>query len=399
MSGGRGGARGGVRRTLAWALGLALAGGASPPSAAALDLNQWIPGLRVTPFITEKVEYNSNVFQVPTDTQDDVIFWTVPGVVVDYTLGNYTLSFGYRAEIQNYLELTDQNFVNHIGAVQFLAELPRLTLTFRNDFVRTNEPPISELSGPIPSNTNNLLPEVEYRFTPRLSMGVNVGWIHVDYEDPAAEVIDRDEYQVGLTAFWRLFTKGDVRFDVAYRHAQFKHDESRDVDYYLLSVGLRGDITEKLSSTFRIGLQVRDAKTGQDGFTGLAFTGDLVYRPRSTTTITLSALRTTQDSAFGAQPFYVTTGGGIAVRQELLRRLTLEARIGGGINEYPGVEVVDGVAARRKDGFLTAGLNLEYQVRDWLLLGVEYRHNFRRSSFPLFEFDQDRVQGKATVLF
>ena len=64
----------------------------------------------------------------PAGEQDDVIFWTVPGFIVDYTLGNYTLSAGYRAEIQNYLDLTEQNFVNHIGAVQFLAEYCEGTL-------------------------------------------------------------------------------------------------------------------------------------------------------------------------------------------------------------------------------------------------------------------------------
>jgi hypothetical protein len=265
--------------------------------------------------------------------------------------------------------------------------------------VRTNEPPITELAGPIASNTNNFMPEVEYRLTPRLSLGANGAWVHVDYEDPSAEVIDRDEYQVGVTAFWRLFPKGDIRFDAAYRHADFSQDSTRNVDYYIFSVGLRGDITDKLSSTFRIGLQVRDAQPGQEGFTGLAFIGDLIYRPRPTTTITLSGLRTTVDSAFANQPYYVTTGGGIAVRQELWRWLSVEARIAGGINEYPGVETFDGITAKRKDSFLTAGLNVEYQVRDWFLLGVEYRHNFRRSNFPLFEFDQDRVLGKATALF
>ncbi len=399
MTGRRGGARIGTTRLRAWALALALAGASLPGSAAALDLSQWVPGLRVTPFLTQRVEYNSNVFQVPTGVQSDVIFWTTPGVVGDYTFGNYTLSLGYRAEIQNYLELTSQNFVNHVGALQFLAEFPRLTVTVRNDFIRTNEPPISELSGPIASNTNVLAPEAEYRLTSRLSLGANVGWTHVDYQDPAAEVIDRDEYQVGLTAFWRLFTKGDVRVDVAYRRAHFKQDSTRDVDYYLLTAGLRGDITDKIASTFRIGLQVRDAKSGQSGFSGLAFSGDLVYRPRATTTITLTAQRSTVDSAFGDEPFYVTTGGGIAVRQEVWRRVSVEARIAGGINEYPGIEVVNGVSGRRKDGFLTAGLNVEYQPREWLLLGVEYRHNFRRSTFQIFEFDQDRVIGKATVIF
>ena len=144
--------------------------------AMAFDLGQWVPGLKVSPFLSQKVEYQSNVFQVPSHSQDDVIFKTIPGVLADYTFGSHSLTAGYRAEILNYLNLTSQNTVNHIAVGQLRLDFPRTLLTVKDDFIRTNDPPNTELTGPIESNTNVLKTDGEYRLTPSFSAGLNHYW-------------------------------------------------------------------------------------------------------------------------------------------------------------------------------------------------------------------------------
>jgi hypothetical protein len=109
--------------------------------ALAFDLGQWVPGLKVSPFLSERVEYESNVFQTPSHSKDDVIFKTIPGFVADYTLGTHSLSAGYRAEILRYLDLTNQDTVHHIAVGQLRLDFPRTLLTLRDDFTRTSDPP------------------------------------------------------------------------------------------------------------------------------------------------------------------------------------------------------------------------------------------------------------------
>ena len=53
--------------------------GLNPSPATAFDLGQWIPGLKVSPFLSERVEYETNVFQTPSHSKDDIIFKTIPG--------------------------------------------------------------------------------------------------------------------------------------------------------------------------------------------------------------------------------------------------------------------------------------------------------------------------------
>ena len=95
----------------------------------------------------------------------------------------------------------------------------------------------------------------------------------------------------------------------------------------------------------------------------------------------------------------MTTSGALSVRQEILHRLVVEARMAGGINDYPEQATFAGQTGFRRDSFLVGGLGAEYQVLPWLVVGLEYRHNFRRSNFDIFDFDQDRVWAKATLQF
>src|SRR5437899_12856673 len=151
--------------------------------ASALDLGEWFPGLKLSPFLSERVEYETNVFQTPSHSKDDVIFKTIPGFVADYTFGAHSLSAGYRAEILKYVDLTNQDTVHHIAVGQLRLDFPRLLLGLGDDFTRTSDPPGTELTGRILSTTNALQPEGEFRITSRLSTGLNYAWTRVRFDD------------------------------------------------------------------------------------------------------------------------------------------------------------------------------------------------------------------------
>src|SRR6266571_7224254 len=98
----------------------------------ALDLREWVPGLVVTPFLGERVEYESNVFETPSHAKGDVIFKTIPGFLADYNFGPHSLSGGYRTEILRYVDLTNQNTTNHFAVAQLRLAFPRLLVNLRD---------------------------------------------------------------------------------------------------------------------------------------------------------------------------------------------------------------------------------------------------------------------------
>ena len=369
--------------------------------ALAFDLGQWVPGLKVSPFLSERVEYESNVFQVPSHSKDDIIFKTIPGILADYTFGPHSISAGYRAEILRYLDLTDQDTVHHIAVGQLRLDFPRTLLTLKDDFARTSDPPGTELTGRILSNTNALKPAGEYRFTPSFSTGLNYSWTRVRFDDRAiGDLIDRDEHLIGASVFWKFVPKGDLFFNYSYGISTFTEASDRDFTSHNITVGLRGDITAKLSSGFYVGYTREDpVNSNQNSFNGLIFGGDTTYKPIERLTLTLSTQRVRQESTFGTVVFYVTNNATLSAMYQILPKVTLTARVGGGLNDYSTKQTADGKTDFRHDSFILAGAQADYDIQPWLRVGLEYLRTSRDSNFPSFRFVDDRITGRATVQF
>ncbi len=369
--------------------------------ASALDLGEWVPGLKLSPFLSERVEYETNIFQTPSHAKDDVIFKTIPGFVIDYTFGAHSLSAGYRAEILRYVDLTDQDTVHHIAAFQLRLDFPRLLLNLKDDFTRTSDPPNTELTGRILSSTNVLTPEAEFRVTSRFSTGVSYSWTRVRFDDSSiGDLIDRDEHAIAGSVYWKFVPKADIGLTYRYDRADFTVSSDRDFESHEMRLGLRGDITAKLSSSLYVGYLWRVAEhSNQVDWNGFTFGGDVTYRPTERATITLAASRVPQESTFLRDPFYITTNASLLAQYQILPKLTIGARIGGGVNDYATKQTVDGKTDFRHDSFLAAGAQLEYAVQPWLRLGLEYLRTSRDSNFSPFNFVDDKITGRATLQF
>jgi hypothetical protein len=369
--------------------------------AVAFDLGEWVPGLKLSPFLSERVEYESNVFQAPSHSQGDVIFKTIPGILADYTFGSHSLSGGYRAEILNYATLTSQNNTHHIAAAQLRLDFPRTLINLKDDFTRTSDPPGTELTGPILSTTNVLNPTGEYRLTQSFSVGLNSSWLHQRFDDSSiGTLIDRDEYLAGASVFWKFLPKADLSLNYYYGWTTFTHSSDRNYTQNSLTLALRGEITAKLSSTFRVGYTHQSAdQSGQVAFSGLTTGGEWVYRPTDRTTVSLVTLRTSQASTDGLNPYYVTTSATLSAQHQLMPKLSVGAQLGVGMVNYPDKDTINGKTDWRQDSFSVAGAEIGYDIRPWLRVGLDYLRTGRDSNFSSFRFVDERISGHVTVQF
>src|SRR5256885_3555435 len=121
------------------------------PPAAAIDMNAVapdldLPGFKITPFVTERAEYESNVFQTPSHAKDDLIIKTIPGIVLELPLGAHRLDLGVRAEFLHFMDMDKQD-ATHVFLLGKLAlNFPGgLSLAVKEDFAHTTDPPGTEL--------------------------------------------------------------------------------------------------------------------------------------------------------------------------------------------------------------------------------------------------------------
>jgi hypothetical protein len=387
-----------------------------PIPAWALSFEEQLQGLTVTPFLSERVEYESNVFQTPNNTRGDMIFKTIPGILADLSRGPSTLSVGYRAEIVNYLTLTDQNTTNHVGVVQLKVDMPRLKLQLRDDFMETTDPPGNELTGPIKVQTNVLAPMAEYHLTERFSLAANYAWTHIHFpgnsaavgspnaqQNQAVQQLDENDQVAGATVWWKFQPKSDIGLSFQYGAQSFDHDSGRDTRRQILGLAIRGNLTAKLSSTFKIGIEHREATSGgAPSYTGVVMGGAWMYQATDRTQFTLNTNRTPQESVFESAQYYVNTSAELGVRHEFpSRELTAWLRAGTAQDAYNTKQpTANGVTTKyRLDTFLGATAGLDYVVRPWLRTGIEYSFKQRTSNFPGFNYDDNRISGRIIVEF
>jgi polysaccharide biosynthesis protein VpsM len=391
-----------ARRWAATGLAAMAAVAVVAPPAAAVDLNAvWpdlnLPGFRVTPFITQRVEYESNVFQAPSNEQDDVIFRTIPGVLVELPLGRHRLDVGARMEVVRFADLDNQDTEHYFLFGKLALDFPGgLRAALSEDLAYTSDPPGTELTGRIESLTNVLSPSVEYVFARRYAIGADYVWTHVDFER-AVNQLDRDEHTFGITGFYKIAPKTDVLLNVAYGVKEFSHASDRDVDRYIGVVGVRGAITPRLTSTFRVGWESREPQHSQlTSYHGVVAGGDWVFQPTDRTRLSLVAERFVAESVYLTNLFYVANFVTVAAEHKFTPKLLAAARVFGGSNDYP-----DKAGRRdwRYDEIYGAGLGIDYQIQRWLAVGADYSYTRRWSNFDEFDYEDNVVGAKVTLSF
>ena len=341
--------------------------------------------------------------RIGENAQDDGISKTIPGFVLALPLGRHKVDLGFRAEILRYFNLTRQDTEHYFVLGNLLLDFPGgLKVNLKEDYARTSDPPGTELTGRIKSDTNVLAPSVEYGFAQRYAIGLSYVWTHVNFDQGSGvESLDRDEHTFGVTGFYKIQPKTDILLNVGYGFKDFDNASSRDVKRYFVTTGVRGEISSRLTSTFRVGYEIRDADHGDVGdFSGYILGGDFVWRPTERTRISLITERSAQESVFQTNFTYVTTQATLTAEHYLTRKILLSGRLFGASSDYfEKARKTNGIFAWRSDVVGGVGVGIEYTIQRWLAVSADYTHTRRDSNFDNFDFKDDIVGAKVTLSF
>jgi hypothetical protein len=372
---------------------------AAPP-ARAMDMNAvWpdlnLPGFKITPFITERGEYQANVLLQPRNELDDFISRTIFGAVVELPFGRHRLDLSARAELLRFINNTQFDNEHYFLLANLALIYPGgLRIGVREEFVKTSDPPGTELTGRIESTTNTVALEAEYALAGRLSIGTNYAYTRVRFD--TVPQLDRDEHTVGVTGFWKVTAKSDLLANVSYGVKDFESVTARDAERFFGTVGLRGDVTSRLSSTFRVGYEHREEGGGRSS-NAFVSSGDWTFVPTERTRFTLLTQRSFEESTFASNNTFTASLLTLLVQHRFGPKLTFNGRLFTGLNEYPNLDLDVNRFHRRSDFLLGAGLGLDYQIQRWLAVGADYTFGDRKSNFRNFDYTDHVIGVKVTL--
>ena len=349
--------------------------------------------LRIHPALSVKEEYESNVSQSATDEQDDFLTIIIPGLALELPVGRHRFIGGYRAEFLNFADLSDQDTTHHIATLGMSLDFPGgLLVKLDDQFKKTSEPPASsDLTGRVESLQNSLASSVEYSLTDRYSIGLNHSLNYVDFEEEVNEFLNRFENRIGLTGFYRIFPKTALLLDYTYGRIDHINNAERDSNSHFIQMGLRGKVTAKLGTLFKIGWQIRESEEpDRRDFSGLVTSGTWTFQMTSRTTWTLLTERRLVESSFANNDFFKSLVGTLGLAHAFGPKISLKADVTVGLNDYPRKATVGTKTDERQDFLLGVGVGVTYTFRRWLSVALDYSFNRRDSNFGLFDFDDHR---------
>lgn len=363
--------------------------------------------MKVIPSLSENVQYETNVFRQRSRAESDIITRTAPGLSASMETGGGVLraSTGVRFEILRFLELGREDNEHTIAFGDIKLQFTKLSIGLRDDFTRTSDPPGGEFSGRINSTTNVGGAEAEYKLTQRFSTSVKYAWTHINF-DKRFDALDRDEQLGEVSVFWKFLPDADLRLGYGRAETTYKFPgiagASKDFARNIYHVGVRGDITSKLSSTLRIGYEQRD-REGNDQREGATtiIGGDVIFTATDKTRLTLVADRSFQESIFATARYYVATSGTLIVEHRFTPKISTNVRFTATDNDYPSKDNIFGDPRRkaRSDTILGWGGGVDYEIAKWLLVGGEYSHSRRNSNFEQFNYKDDLFSAKISLQF
>jgi len=397
-----------MRRAAVTSAGIVLLGlvaGFAKPAAAQGNIQ--LGPFRILTSLELSGEYDDNILLTNTDKISDFIWIISPGILLEIPGKTYSVRLGYRADILEYTDNSQLDTVHHNVLADAQYNFPwNLSLRLSDRFIITDDFagfPVPELTQLVTRDENTLDVGAQYTLRERYSFDLNFRWFLVDYQDSEFDNLDRQDYTISGTFFYRFLPKTSVLGEVDYvwvRYDQPASASARDSDGWRFWLGLKGDVTAKTTLLVKAGWEWKDYTNPiQRDWDGLIVEGSIIWKYREPSEIRVFGGRANVESTFEGQPYYVSNYGGVEVRHFLSERLVLRVSGLGGVNNYPYDTVTATQIAKRSDVFFEAGVSLKYQMKKWLAFEVGYNFLDLNSNFDEFDYTDNRIKASIILTY
>lgn len=193
----------------------------------------------------------------------------------------------------------------------------------------------------------------------RLTLRGDVLWREIDYDDAVSnagpivdqDVRDRSELFLTARADWRMGPSWGLMAQLRTNERDFDIDPpaaflNQDSQGYTALIGATVSLTRVVRGEASIGWLEQDYEDSSLGTVeGVAFDANVSWYPSELTTVTFTAARSVEESAYYGTGSYTLARGGVRVDHELYRNLIIYGAASYGRREFPVIDREDEVTA------------------------------------------------------
>ena len=362
----------------------------------------WIGQSQVNPFVEVQGVYETNVFRVSDDQEEDSDFITVisPGIHFEFpTSQNPTFRAvaNYRADIKLYGNDSDSevdpdgelNTIDHRldGHLYFtLASGLRFTTGYTLNL--TSKPPDFRGDTRDAYADHTFLAQTAYSFADRYEIQIGYTGSLRSYDDSENEDDNTSSHKGEATMFYRIFPKLSLLGGGSYTLINREEPTFSDSTEYAGYGGFRYEATEQITGILKVGAVHKDFDASDiDDATEIYAAGEMNAAFSETSTLTLQLYRkigetSVTDESEGYGAYYLITGFDARMTYSLpaLPNLSLIGDFSYTRETYPE-DVND-----RSDDNLEVGAGFDYKFLKFIVIGAKYQYSSTDSSIDTNDF-------------
>lgn len=374
-------------------------------------LKEWLNSgpARFQPYLKQKFQYDANVFKEPERTREATVWTFTPGVGVQVPFEEYyRLGLVYEGEFeyftkfagalneqtQNFGAVLDASFPNHVYL--------KATESFADDSSRSGSPDTERVE----YIDNTASARAGYKFEEWRS---EVGYQNFGREY-RGDLNDRFSYLENRldTLLGREMKDvpgmGESEVFLEYHLGHLSYDEtpSRNGGYHEITLGIRGKnlFIQKLSGNAKVGWHKRTYDfPDEKKFNNVVTDTSLSYQLFDPTKATFGFIRKPQEATFSTANFSDDKIGYASLTHLFTSRLRARTTFSLIRRHFRELTRVGTKLLKRRDGVATLNLGLDYSLRKWLMVSLDYDWGRQNSNLPDFDSTNNVLSASITMPF
>ena len=281
---------------------------------------------------------DTNVFNEPSDQnpKKDFTFTVAPAADVWMRMGRSRLLLNVREDLVWFQKYESERSANASYNVDWLLSLNRLRVDLSPRYLSTHDRPGYEIDARTKRTEYGGQATIELRAFSKTFIGATGSTNSVDFDSNATfdgvnlrEALNRTVQTGGVSVRHPLTPLTSIIVTATREQSRFEFSPLRDSDSTAVSGGVTFDPFALIKGSARVGYRnFHPLSPGLPDFTGLTASGDLSYTLLGTTRFGVQFTRDVQYSYEINQPYYLQTGVGGSLTQQVAGPFDVMARAG-----------------------------------------------------------------------
>jgi hypothetical protein len=298
-----------------------------------------------------------------------------------------------------------ENSINGTYTANWLVPLNRLRFAVGGNWLHSRERPGYEIDARGQRYEQAFNGVLEIRALSRTLFGVRGERRKIDFDQDASyrgrnleEELNRTVTTAGFTARYELTPLTSLTFALGRQEDRFEFSAFRDADSTSYDFGVSFDPFALISGSAQVGIRdYRPLSPDIPGYSGSTAQVNLSYAALGSTRVAGNVLRDVQYSFEEIQPYYLQTGFGLSVTQQIYGPLDVEGRLGRHWLDYTNREGVDtALLIDRVDRVRSYGFGVGYRPAPDLRVAFNVDNIQRLSDLATRRYDGLRYGVSAT---